>query len=368
MNAKKTVLSGMRPTGRLHLGNYWGALRKWVSLQDEYECWFFVADWHMLTTGYEQTGALQQNVREMVLDWLAAGLDPEKCVLFWQSKVPQHAELSLLLSMVTPISWLENNPTYKEQLQELGKTKLSRALEEGGVPSKALREKLQDQKLEAVEPGEEARLELRTLGFLGYPVLQAADILLYGADFVPVGQDQLPHLEITREIARRFNSIYGPVLREPQAMTTPSARLPGVDGRKMSKSYANAVDLVETPQTLKAKVFSMYTDPLKVRANDPGHPEPCPENEPGCVVFAMHRLYSPHWEARREECRKGAIGCVACKNDLLKGLEAPFGEFRSRRERFTPAQVDEVLEKGSLRAREAAERTLERARKAMNLR
>jgi tryptophanyl-tRNA synthetase len=365
---KKIVLSGMRPTGRLHLGNYWGALRKWVTLQDDYDCWFFVADWHMLTTGYEETGLLQQNIREMVFDWLAAGLDPKKCTFFWQSQVPQHAELALMLSMVTPISWLENCPTYKEQLQELGKTKLAKALEEEGVPNKAMREKLQGQKLDNVEPGPEGRIELRTHGFLGYPVLQAADILLYDAAFVPVGQDQLPHLEISREIARRFNSIYGPVLIEPQAMTTPSARLPGIDGRKMSKSYSNAVDLVETPQTLKAKVFSMYTDPLKARANDPGHPTPCEQNPPGCVVFAMHRLYSPHWESREAECRQGSIGCVACKQDLLKSLEAPFGEFRANRERTSAASVDEILAEGSARARAAAERTMARVRKAMNLR
>ncbi|MBI5243961.1 MAG: tryptophan--tRNA ligase [Elusimicrobia bacterium] len=365
---RKTVLSGMRPTGRLHLGNYWGALKNWVRLQDEYDCWFFVADWHMLTTGYEETGLLQQNIREMTLDWLAAGLDPRKSTLFWQSKIPQHAELSLMLSMLTPISWLENNPTYKEQLQELGRTKLSKAIEEVGVPSKQMREKLQGQALEPVVPDEGAKIELRTHGFLGYPVLQAADILLYDAAFVPVGQDQLPHLELSREIARRFNSIYGPVLVEPKALTTETPKVPGIDGRKMSKSYGNAVDLAEPPETLKAKVLSMFTDPLKIRKNDLGHPAPCPENPSGCVVFALHRLYSGFWESREGECRRGEIGCVACKNDLLKSLEGPFSELRANRERCANEPVEDILEEGSARAREAAERTMERVRKAMNLR
>ncbi|MDE2290876.1 MAG: tryptophan--tRNA ligase, partial [Elusimicrobia bacterium] len=282
----KTVMSGMRPTGRLHVGHYWGALRRWVELQAEARCFFMVADYHMLTTGYEETGRLQEYVRDMVLDWLAAGVDPEKAVVFQQSRVPQHAELTLLLSMVTPISWLENNPTYKEQLQELGRTKLGKALQDEGILGKARRESVAGAQLEAVEAeGDAAKLELRTAGFLGYPVLQTADIALYGAHLVPVGQDQLPHLEISREIVRRFNGFYGEVLVEPAASVTPQAKVPGLDARKMSKSYGNAVDLFETPESLQPKVMSAYTDPLKVRAKDPGHPE-------GCVVFALHRLYS----------------------------------------------------------------------------
>jgi tryptophanyl-tRNA synthetase len=362
----------MRPTGRLHLGNYWGALRNWVRLQDEYECWFGVMDWHMLTTGYEDTGRLQEDVREMVVDWLTAGLDPSKCTIFLQSKVPQHAELALLLSMITPISWLENNPTYKDQLKDLGRTKHGRALEEAGLLSKEVREKLQGQPLEAVEPEGEGRVELRTHGFLGYPVLQAADILVYGAEFVPIGQDQLPHLELSREIARRFNSIYGPVFKEPQALTTAAARVPGTDGRKMSKSYGNAVELVETPETLRQKVMSMYTDPLKVRKNDPGHPLPCEQNPPGCTVFALHKLYSQGLEAREAACRSGALGCVDCKKDLLKSMEAPFAEFRANREKRLGADmrsdVDRLLEEGSAKARAAAERTLDAVRKAVHLR
>ncbi|MBI3298778.1 MAG: tryptophan--tRNA ligase [Elusimicrobia bacterium] len=356
------VMSGMRPTGRLHIGNYWGALRRWVELQSQERCYFMAADFHMLTTGYEETVRLRENTREMVRDWLAAGLDPERCVVFRQSDVPQHAELTLLLSMITPISWLENNPTYKEQLQELGKTKLAKAVEESGMLSKDRREALSGAKLEAVEPESDAvRLELRTHGFLGYPVLQTADIVLYGADKVPVGQDQLPHVEISREIVRRFNGIYGQVLVEPQGTVTPQAKVPGTDSRKMSKSYGNAVDLYETADTLSPKVMSMYTDPLKVRAKDPGHPE-------GCVVFAMHRLYSDYADRREVECKAGALGCVACKKDLLASMEKPFAEFREKREPFTDSAIEEIITAGGAKARQAAEETMAKVRKAMNLR
>lgn len=361
---KKIVMSGMRATGRLHLGNYWGALKNWVAMQEEYDCYFGVADWHMFTTSYEDTMHLKRDVREMVLDWLTAGLDPEKCVIFQQSRVPQHAELALLLSMVTPISWLENNPTYKEQLQELAKTKLSKALEEKqGVLSKSNREKMTGQVLEEIAPDEtKAKRELRTHGFLGYPVLQTADIVIYGAHFVPVGHDQLPHIEISREIVRRFNRIYGDVLVEPEPKVTPTPKVPGIDARKMSKSYDNGVALFETPEGLRQKVMEMYTDPMKARAKDPGHPE-------GCVVFAMHKLYSDYWEKREKECREGALGCVACKKDVLKSMEEPFENFRKDRAKFDqPGRVEDVLEKGSRKAREIAERTMERVRKAMNLR
>ncbi|TBR25231.1 tryptophan--tRNA ligase [bacterium] len=359
----KTVMSGMRPTGRLHIGNYWGALRRWVEIQAEHRCFFMVADLHMFTTAYEESSRLQEHVREMVLDWLAAGLDPEKCVLFKQSDVPQHAELTLLLSMVTPISWLENNPTYKEQLQELGKTKLARALEGEGILTKERREAISGGQLEPVEPSSEAvRKELRTAGFLGYPVLQTADIALYGANLVPVGQDQLPHLEISREIVRRFNGLYGAVLTEPGPVLTPQAKVPGLDNRKMSKSYGNAVDLFETAAGLAPKVMSAYTDPLKARAKDPGHPE-------GCVVFAYHKLYSDFADRREGECRAGAIGCVACKKELLTSMEKPFSEFRERRARFDkPGLVSELLTAGGAKARAVAEETMGKVRKAMNLR
>lgn len=361
MSARKIVMSAMRTTGRLHLGNYWGALRNWIELQKDYECYFGLADYHMLTTGYEESARMRENAREMLLDWLAAGLDPSRCVIFLQSRVPQHAELTLLLGMVTPISWLENNPTYKEQLQELGKTKLAKALEEGVLNPKA-REKLAGQTLEAVALEEAvARTELRTHGFLGYPVMQTADIAVYGAQCVPVGQDQLPHLEISREIVRRFNGIYGPVLVEPEALLTPTPKVPGIDARKMSKSYGNGVELVETPESLGQKVMSMYTDPQKVRKDDPGHPE-------GCVVFALHKLYSDFAARREAECRAGQVGCVACKKDLLRSLDEPYAEFRRARERFeTAGLVEEIIESGSAKAREAAERTMVRVRKAMNL-
>lgn len=356
---RRIVMSGMRPTGLLHLGNLWGALRKWVAIQDEYECYFAVADWHMLTTAYDRTAELEGNVREMVLDWLAAGLDPARCVIFRQSRVPEHAELFLLLSMVTPLSWLENNPTWKEQLQELSRTKHSLVLGGAGVPDKTA---------ESASPTAEA--DIRTHGFLGYPVLQAADILIYGADLVPVGQDQLPHLELSREIARRFNVLYGGgggVLVEPRAMPTEIPKLLGTDGRKMSKSYGNTINIFEEPEALRKKVMAMYTDPTRAKATDPGHPEPCPENPPGCSIYALHKLYNPHWEARGVECREGRIGCVSCKKDLLAMLEKPFEEFRRRRAGFDAKAVDAILEEGSAKARAKAAETLDRARRAMRL-
>ena len=329
--AREVVVSGMRPTGRLHIGNYWGALKNWISLTDRYECYFFVADWHMLTTGYADTAALQGNVREMVLDWLAAGLDAKKCVIFKQSDVPEHAELALLLGMVTPLSWLENNPTWKEQLLEL------------------------------------AGNESKTFGFLGYPVLQAADILLYRGSRVPVGQDQLPHVEISREIVRRFNGVYGEVLTEPQPLLTPTPKIPGTDGRKMSKSYGNTVDIYETKDSLEGKVMSMYTDPQKLRKDTPGHPESCPENPPGCVVYALHKLYTQGWENIGEDCRAGRLGCVADKKNLLQSLDGPFAEFRRAREGVS-GKVDDILAEGAKKARAVAVRTLDQVRRAMRLR
>lgn len=359
-------MSGMRPTGRLHLGNYWGALKNWVALQDQYQCYFSIVDWHMFTTGYDDTARLQEDIREMAYDWLAAGVDPKKAVVFRQSHVRQHAELALLLSMITPLSWLENNPTWKEQLQELAKTKESKLREELSGKGSA-------QAVQTAAPSEAAQEKLRTHGFLGYPVLQAADILIYQADAVPIGQDQLPHLELAREIARKFNSIYSggkqPVFTEPKPLLTKTPRVQGVDGRKMSKSYGNAIDLFETTESLKTKVMSMYTDPTKLRGNDPGHPEPCPENPPGCTVFALHKLYTPHWERRDRECRAGEIGCVACKKDLLTFIEPAYDQFRKARDKFAkdPAFVDELLADGAAKAAKTAEQTMERVRAAMRL-
>ena len=357
MKRPDIVFSGMRPTGRLHLGNYWGALKNWVALQSEYPCFFSIVDWHMLTTGYGDTSLLQQNVNEMALDWLAAGLDPAKCVIFRQSDVPEHAELALMLAMVTPLSSVENNPTWKEQLQELAKTKAALAAE--GAQAKYEENK------------QGANYELRTYGFLGYPVLQAADILLYHGTKVPVGQDQLPHLELSREIARKFNNSFGPVFAEPQPLLTPTPKVPGLDGRKMSKSYANSIEIYETAASLESKVKGMYTDPTRKKATDPGHPEPCAENPPGCSVFAMHKLYASESfvTQRGEDCRAGKLGCMACKKDLIAEMSEPFGEFRRRRDAYAAeGGVERILADGARKARAVASKTMDEVRKAMRLR
>jgi tryptophanyl-tRNA synthetase len=348
------VVSGMRPTGRLHLGNYFGALKNWVDLQSQHDCAFFVADWHMFTTGYEDTTRLPSDVSEMVLDWLGAGLDPHQCLVFKQSDIPEHAELALLLGMVTPLSWLENNPTWKEQLQELAKTK----------------DTLDEKKAAGPQSGVHKHIahELRTYGFLGYPVLQAADILIHGGERVPVGQDQLPHLELTREIARKFNSLYGNVLPEPQPILTSTPKLPGTDGRKMSKSYGNTVELLESKDSLVAKVRSMYTDPKKVKKDTPGHPDPGPENPPGCVVYALHKLYTPGWEKIGEECRAGQLGCMDDKlKRLMPSLEGPFDDFGERRQKYSGKDVEEILAQGAQKARAGAQKTMKEVRKAMRI-
>ncbi len=360
----------MRPTGRLHLGNYFGALRNWVKLQSEYTCYFSVADWHMLTTGHDDTTQLQENTREMVLDWLAAGVDPEKAVVFRQSDVAEHAELALLLGMVTPLNSLENNPTWKEQLQELAKTKLSLAVvttHHQGVVSKGpenLQTAIAEKELHARQQ------ELRTYGFLGYPVLQAADILLYHGTKVPVGQDQVPHVELSREIARKFNHHFGPVFEEPQPLLTETPKVPGLDGRKMSKSYGNTLDIYETEKALEKKCKGAYTDPNRKAATDPGHPLPCAENPPGCSVYALHKLYASEafYAKRGDECRAGGLGCGDCKKDLLGEMAGPFAAFRERRESFTLAQVDQVLAAGAAKARAVAQKTMAEVRAAVRLR
>ncbi|MDE2490674.1 MAG: tryptophan--tRNA ligase [Elusimicrobia bacterium] len=363
MKRPDVVFSGMRPTGRLHIGHWWGALKNWVALQESHPCYFSVVDWHMLTTGYGDTSKLQENVREMVLDWLAAGVDPKKCVIFKQSDVPEHAELALLLAMVTPLSLVENNPTWKEQLQELSKTKMSKAIEEaeGNVQLAA--------ELTSLKQMRGEQYEIRTYGFLGYPVLQAADILLYHGTKVPVGQDQLPHLELSREIARRFNNAFGEVFAEPQSLLTPTPKVPGLDARKMSKSYGNAVDIYETADSLKKKVMSAYTDPTRRKATDPGHPEPCPENPPGCSIYAYEKLYADaaFVERRGRECRAGQVGCVACKKDLLGYMEPAFADFRKRRESYKASDVDSILAAGAEKARATARATMDEVRRAMRL-
>ena len=374
-----TVFSGMRPTGRLHLGNYFGALRNWIDLQEKYVCYFCVVDWHMLTTGYADTSSLKDNVHQMVLDWLAAGLDPQKCVIFKQSDVIEHAELALLLSMTTPLSWLENNPTWKEQLQELSRTKDTILQEKlGQVQTNAIGTALnrqpprtpvflsQGQRIE-----ESPKEHLRTSGFLGYPILQAADILLYNGTKVPVGQDQLPHVELSREIARRFNAFFPGTFAEPEALLTSTPKVPGTDGRKMSKSYGNTIQLLESEDSLKEKTRSLYTDPTKIKATDPGHPEPCAENPPGCSAFALHKLYASEdfVKQRKSDCLAGKIGCVACKKDLLLEMSEPFSKFRERRNQLSrnPEAVSAILESGAQKAKAVASETMVRVRRAMNL-
>jgi tryptophanyl-tRNA synthetase len=324
---KKIVLSGARPTGDIHLGNYFGALHNWVQLQEQYDCHFFIADWHALTTGYAETGPLQANCISLMADFLACGLDPEKSILFQQSKIMEHAELFLLFAMTTPLAWLERCPTYKDQLNQL-KDK-----------------------------------DITTYGFLGYPCLQAADILIYKADFVPVGEDQLPHLELTREIARRFNFLYREVFPEPQPLLTAAKVLPGIDGRKMSKSYGNTISFSDTPDTVRQKVMCMITDPARIRKTDPGHPEVC-------SVFAFHKVFSPaDLEEIESGCRQGQIGCVACKKRLQEKLLAFHQPIHEKRTLLMqkPDHLREIIEDGSNRARVQAAATLAEARSAMNV-
>jgi len=318
----------MRPTGKLHLGHLVGALQNWVELQEKYESYHFVADWHALTTDYADTSELRLNIQEMVADWLAVGLDPKKATFFQQSRLPEHAELHLLFSMVTPLGWLERVPTYKEQLDNI-----------------------RDR-------------DLHTYGFLGYPVLQAADILIYKADFVPVGEDQVPHVELTREIARRFNTYYGRVFPEPQALLTPTPKLPGTDGRKMSKSYNNAIFLSDPPEVVDAKAADMMTDPARKRRADPGNPDICP-------VFDVHKVFSPPAVVDRvnHECRTAEIGCVDCKRLMAENLNKSLAPIRERRRPYEqePRRVWDVLEEGTRKARSLAQATIAEARAAVKL-
>ncbi|MBP1642761.1 MAG: tryptophanyl-tRNA synthetase [Acidobacteria bacterium] len=328
MTEKQVVLSGMRSTGKLHLGHYFGTLRNWVDLQERHDCYFFAADWHALTSDYEDPSAVTRYTVEAFADWIAAGVDPDRAVVFVQSMVPEHAELHLLLSMVTPLGWLERVPTYKEQLREV-----------------------------------EGR-DLSTYGFLGYPVLQTADIVLYRAHLVPVGEDQASHLEISREIARRFNSLYRPVFPEPQALFTPTAKVPGLDGRKMSKSYGNAINLSDSPDEIRAKCMSMFTDPTRIRRSDPGHPETC-------NLFAFHRLVSPPELAEEVagKCRLAQIGCVEDKRLIADQLIAFLEPLRRRREELLAdhGALLELLRRGSERARERAGETMAMVREALGL-
>ena len=327
MEKKGVILSGMRPTGRLQLGNLMGALDNWVKLQEEYQCFFSVVDWHALTTDYEDPERIRSNVQEMVIDWLSAGLDPEKCVIFKQSEVKEHAELYLLLSMLTPLSWLERCPTYKDQLIQLKEKNLA------------------------------------TYGFLGYPLLQAADILIYKSNAVPVGEDQAPHIELTREIARRFNFLYREVFPEPKTLLNEVKLLPGIDGRKMSKSYGNTIFMSSSPEEIKEKVKLMITDPQRIRKSDPGDPDVC-------TVYAFHKIFNPEETKGIEEvCRKGEIGCVQCKKALAeKKIEHLRPIYEKRQELLKrPEYIREILDEGRAKAREKAVQTMEEVREAMML-
>lgn len=328
MSEKKRILSGMRPTGPLHMGNYLGALVNWVEMQDKYDCYFFVADWHAMTSDYEKPGPMAEYVRQILIDWLSAGLSPEKSTIFIQSKIPEHTELYLIFSMITPVPWLERNPTYKDQIVQLQNKDLS------------------------------------TFGFLGYPVLQAADILMYKANGVPVGVDQVPHVEITREIARRFNFLYGPVFPEPDSVLTETPKILGLDRRKMSKSYGNAIYLADSPEEINKKVMQMVTDPQRARRSDPGNPDVC-------NVYEFHKLYTDPETVKQidKECRRAEIGCVECKKIMAAGLIDALAPIHDRRQYYEshPEVVDQIMTQGSIKARQVALETMEQVKEAIKM-
>lgn len=325
---KERILSGMRPTGKLHLGHLVGALDNWVKLQDKYECFFMVADWHALMSEYENTDTLSEFIFDNVIDWLSAGIEPAKCTLFIQSQVPQHLELYMIFSCLTPLGWLERCPTYKEQLREI-KTR-----------------------------------NLNTYGFLGYPVLQAADILLYKADKVPVGEDQLPHLELTRQIARRFNSLYKKeIFPYSDPLLTKTPRLLGLDGRKMSKSYNNTISLSDSDDTIKKKVQTMFTDPKRIKLSDKGHPDVC-------NVFSYYSIFIPQMKDEVYEwCTNAKLGCTDCKRKLALALIDKLEPMHKRRQDLLKdkAKIRKILEEGSQKAVSIASRTIKEVREAMKL-
>ncbi len=328
MTVKKRILSGMRPTGPLHMGNYLGALANWVTMQDQYDCFFFVADWHALTSDYENPGPTGEYVRQILIDWLSAGLSPDQSTIFIQSHVPEHTELYLIFSMITPVPWLERNPTYKDQIVQLQNKDLS------------------------------------TFGFLGYPVLQAADILMYKAQGVPVGVDQVPHVEITREIARRFNFLYGDIFPEPDAILTETPKILGLDRRKMSKSYNNAIYLADSPDEIEKKVMQMVTDPQRARRSDPGNPDVC-------NVFEFHKLYNDQATVEKidHECRKAEIGCVECKKIMAANLISALAPLQEKRRYFEshPDIVDQIMAEGSAKARAVAKQTMAQVKEALKM-
>lgn len=326
--AKKRILSGMRPTGPLHLGNLHGALANWKKMQEDYECFFFIADWHALTSDYDMTAPIQDYIMDIFIDWLSVGLSPDKCTMFVQSHIKEHAELFLLLSMITPLPWLERNPTYKEQIAQLKNKDLS------------------------------------TFGFLGYPVLQAADIIIYKANGVPVGIDQAPHVELTREIARRFNHFYGDIFPMPETILTKTSKILGIDRRKMSKSYDNAIFLSDSIEEVRNKVSQMVTDPQRARRADPGNPDVC-------NVFSFHRMYSDRETVERvdRECRGAEIGCVECKKMMAENLISALEPVHQQRAYYEtrPDTVRAIIEDGGKAARTVARQTMEQVRAAINI-
>ncbi len=325
---KKRIVSGMRPTGKLHFGHWHGALQNWKRLQEEYECFYFVADWHALTSEYEHIEVISDSIYDIVIDWISVGLDPEKSTFFIQSQIKEHAELYLIFSMITPLAWLERNPTYKEQLTELSQKNIS------------------------------------TFGFLGYPVLQAADILMYKANGVPVGIDQAPHVELTREISRRFNNLYKNVFPEPEVLLAPSSKLLGIDRRKMSKSYNNAIFLTDSDKEIDQKVGQMITDPQRARKTDPGDPAVC-------NVFSFHGMYTDSDTIARidKECRSAAIGCVECKKIMASGLKKGLEPVRLKRKELESDKnkVREIIEEGNKKAKSIARETMKEVRDVLKL-
>ncbi len=389
------IVSGMRPTGKLHIGHFFGAVKNWVELQKDNETLFFVADWHALTTSYKDISKIKENTLEMVADWVAMGLDPEKSILFVQSKVKYHAELSLILGMITPKSWLEINPTYKDtkynllkihHVEKEYKDKLTPLVdiifknspvevEDEKMFKDIMLDSLTDafikllvegvidrEKLGELNLSKRDFYETDTFGFFGYPVLMASDILIYNADGVPVGEDQLPHIEITREIARRFNYLYKEFFKEPKAILTETPKLLGTDGRKMSKSYNNTIMIDETEEETASKVMKMFTDPTKLRKNDPGHPEEC-------NVFSYHKIFTNTDDVNNIEldCKSGKLGCVECKKMLAKNLNAFLSPIREKRKEIKKDMVRDILEDGNKRANEIAKQNMDAVNEILGL-
>ena len=325
---KKRIVSGMRPTGKIHLGHLHGALTNWIKFQEEFECFYFIADWHALTSEYASPEIIRESTYDMIIDWISVGLDPEICTFFIQSQVKEHSELYLIFSMITPLPWLERNPTYKEQLKEI------------------------------------TQRNLYTYGFIGYPVLQAADILMYKANGVPVGEDQAPHVELTREIARRFNHLYGEVFPVPDVVLAPTSKLLGIDRRKMSKSYDNAIYLTDTNEEIDRKVDQMITDPQRARRKDPGNPDIC-------NVFSFHEIYSEPeiLERINGECRLGEIGCVDCKKMMAAGLKKALEPIKAKRKELESdiKKVKEIMAQGTQRAQSIAGKTMAQVREAVKI-